>query len=322
MRIVSLIPSATEIVVKLAGAEPLVGRSHECDHPPEAAHAAVLTTPRTTSLDPAQIHEQVSSSASAGHSLYQLHADRLRRLAPDLIITQDLCDVCSIDLDTVRAVARELDPQPEIVALDPGSLEGVYDDILTIGRAIEREEEAHRLIVELRQRFHDAADHANPYTEPVRTLFLEWTDPPFVGGHWTPQLIERAGGAHTLNPTEPLPGAGAGAGAHAAHRTAGKSFRVAPEDIVASAPDAIIVAPCGVPLDRVHEETDALMRTDWFPDLPGVRSGRVALVDGNQMFNRPGPRLVDAFRWLVGWLNGIPHLIPEGFPWSDYTPSR
>ncbi|GAB4516163.1 MAG: cobalamin-binding protein [Phycisphaerales bacterium] len=320
MRVVSLIPSATEIVCLLAGAESLVGRSHECDHPPEAARAEALTDQRTTLDTPSAIDAQVANAVASGQSLYHLHADRLRNLAPDLIITQDLCPVCAIEPGAVHALARELDPSPPVLALHPESLEDVYDDIIRIGEAMALGDRARRLVVELRERFHEAADHVNPYTEPVRTLFLEWTDPPYVGGHWTVQFIERAGGTHPLNPTAPLPGAGSGAGGQMAHRIAGPSTRVTVDEIVESQPDAVIVCPCAVPLERVRTETEALMRTDWFPTLPGVRNGRVALVDGNQMFNRPGPRLIDAYRWLVGWLNDVPHLIPENFPWSAYTP--
>ncbi len=318
MRVVSLIPLATEILGLLGASSSLVGRSHQCDHPPEAAHTPILTDQRTAYTSPSDVDRQVSRSVSLGQSLYHLDSDRLRTLAPDLVITQALCEVCSIDLDTVRSAVRELDPEPVLLTLHPESMEDLYDDIMRIGAALGCESRAQHEVVRLRERFHEAADYVNPYTEPVNTLFLEWTDPPFVGGHWTVQLLERAGASHPLNPTAPLPGAGSGAGAQGAHRIAGKSVRVTPDEIVDAAPQAIIICPCGVPLDRVHDEADALAELDWFRSLPAFDAGRIALVDGNQMFNRPGPRLVDAFRWLVGWLNDVEHLMPEEFPWSPY----
>lgn len=321
MRVVSLIPSATEIVCRLGAVESLVGRSHTCDHPPDAARLPALTSQRTAPLAPAAIDARVSEARASGHSLYHLDTDRLRELRPDLVITQDLCDVCTIELDSVRAAVRELDPAPEVLALDPHTMEDVYDDVLRVGQALGLEQHAQHEVVAMRERFHAAADHVNPYTAPVNTLFLEWTDPPFVGGHWTPQLIERAGAAHPLNPTDPLPGAGSGEGAQGAHRVAPKSRRVEIDDIVRSAPDAVIVCPCGVPLEDIRRETKALAQHDWFRSLPAYTAGRIVMVDGNQMFNRPGPRLVEAFRWLVGWINGVDHLMPEDFPWAPFDPS-
>jgi ABC-type Fe3+-hydroxamate transport system substrate-binding protein len=227
--------------------------------------------------------------------------------------------VCSIDLDSVRTAAESMPSRPRILSLDPHSIEDVLDDVIRVGQAIDHEAAARDAVVHLRERFHAAADHVNPFTEPVRVLFMEWTDPVFVGGHWTPQLIERAGGSHPLNPTAPLPGAGDGAGAQGAFRIAGASRRVTEEEIVESDPEVVIIAPCGLSLDVVRREARNLMDQSWFRSLGAVRAGRVALVDGNQMFNRPGPRLVDAFEFLVGYLTGVPELIPSDFPWEQLT---
>ncbi len=315
MRIVSLLPSATEALCHIGGGQDLVGRSHECDHPADIAHLPVLTGQRTPEASSAEIDESVSASLASGTSLYHLDEDALRELAADLILTQDLCDVCSIDLAAVRRVASSMAPEPAVLSLNPGGLEDVYDDLVRIGEATGRVREAQHAVVGLRERFHRAADHTNPYADAVNTLFLEWADPPYVGGHWTPQLIERAGGSHPLNPTEALPGSGAGAGAHAAHRVAGKSVRVETSAIVESRPQAVVLCPCGFTLERVEQEYELLSQHEWFRALPAFETGRIALVDGNEMFNRPGPRLIDAFEWLVGWLNDVPNLIPEGFPW-------
>lgn len=316
MRVVSLLPSATETLCLVGGSDLLVGRSHECDFPPAIQDRPVLTGQITEFTSAAGVDRVVSDALAAGKALYTLDEQLLRTLRPDLILTQDLCSVCSIDLAAVERVAESLAPRPVIVSLNPTSFEGVLDDVLAVGRAAGLEREARDALVRLRERFFHAADFVTPYVDGPRVAFLEWTDPLYIGGHWTPQLIERAGATHPLNPTEALPGAGSGAGAQMAHRVAGKSRRITPEELVAAQVEALIVCPCGLGLDAVRRETEALAKQPWWRDVPAVRAGRVALVDGSQMFNRPGPRLVDAYEWLVGWLNGLPRLIPAGFPWE------
>jgi iron complex transport system substrate-binding protein len=317
MRVVSLLPSATETLCLIGGASLLVGRSHECDFPHEVVDRPALTSQRIDpSWTPDRIDREVAGALAAGQSLYSLDTDRLHQLRPDVILTQDLCEVCSIDLNTVRAAAARMNPRPEIVSLNPHTYEAVLDDIITIGRAVGMEPQARQTLIALRERFFRAADHVNAFAAQPKVAFLEWADPPFIGGHWTPQLVERAGGLHPLNPTQAMEGAGAGAGGQMAHRTAGKSIRVPPELIERLAPDFIVVCPCGIALRDVRAHLASVERSDWWRGLAAVRQGRVALVDGNQMFNRPGPRLVDAYQWLVGWLNDRPELIPAGFPWE------
>lgn len=319
MRVVSLLPSATEALCHVGGASALVARSHECDFPRSILDRPVLTAPKTHPSDPAAIDREVSAALAAGRSLYSLDADRLRTLGPEVILTQDLCAVCSIDLHTVRQVASSIAPTPRVVSLNPQTFEDVLDDLLTVGEAVGLGAEARHAVVRLRERFFRAADHVNAFAHHPDLVFLEWADPLFVGGHWTPQLVERAGFAHPLNPTRPMPGAGAGAGGQMAHRTAGPSRRIEPDELIRAAPQAIIVCPCGIKLQDVRAHMHTLERQPWWPELPAVRAGRVALVDGNEMFNRPGPRLVDAYEWLVGWLNDRPELIPPGFPWEPWA---
>lgn len=320
-RIVSLLPSGTECLAAINAAGMLVGRSHECDWPSEIAGLPALTgaavhDPRDGVPDPAAVDAAVRASLAAGKSLYTLDVDRLAALEPDVIITQDLCAVCSIDLGTVRAVAGSLPRPAQVVSLNPASIEDVFDDMLMLGNVIGLESQARRAVVTLRERFFRAAEYVNPFDDGPGVAFLEWTDPLFVGGHWTPQLIERAGGRHPLNPTVAAPESGAAAGPQAAQRRAGKSITVSPEILVSSAPQAVIICPCGIDLAGSLACAAALRRQPWWPQLPAARTGRVAVVDGNQMFNRPGPRLVDAFEWLVGWLNERPELTPPSFPWS------
>lgn len=303
MRVVSLLPSATELLATVAGgdrlADLLVGRSHECDSPAGLDAVPVLTGARTHGGASAAIDAEVRAALAAGESLYTLDEAMLAELAPDVILTQDLCEVCSIDLRTVERVAATLPKRPRIVNLDPKSVFDVFDDLLKVGEAVGRADDAERAMVDLRARYWSAVDFVNPYVPGPEVLFLEWCDPPFSGGHWTPALIEAAGGRHSLN----------AAGA--------KSRVLTPEEILEAAPERIVICPCGFDLARARRELALLGRTRWWPLLPAVMEGRpdaIAIVDGNAMFNRPGPRLVDAFEWLVGWLNGRPELVPAGFP--------
>ncbi len=316
-RVVSLLPSATELLAAIGGEGLLVGRSHECDFPASVATVPVLTAARTRG-SPAEVDQQVSAALAAGESLYTLNEDLLAELAPDVILTQDLCSVCSIDHAAVARAAARLPRPPHVVCLNPTTLEGVLDDLLTVARAVGRESAGTNAMVALRSRLYAAEELVNPYAEGPVVGFLEWTDPLFCAGHWTVQMIERAGGRHPLNPTKPNPQAGAAAGPQRAQRTAGPSRRVTPQDFAAAQPQFIIVSPCGLGLEETRAGVVALAAQPWWNGLPAVRDGRVALVDGNQMFNRPGPRLVDAFEWLVGWLNERPGAMPAGFPWEPW----
>ena len=321
MRVVSLIPSATELVAALGAADRLVGRSHECDWPPHGAvtHVPMLTKPRITSWDPAPIDREVSAALAQGESLYELDEASLARLAPDLIITQDLCEVCSIDRRTVERVAGAMASKPRVLSLNPQGFEDVVEDLARVGAALGLSERAMHLSVEWRGRMYAAQEHVNALEEPFPVLFLEWTDPAFCAGHWTVQLIERAGGSHPWNPTRAPDGMGEATGMQQGARRAGKSRRLAVDEIVDAMPQAVVIAPCGFDLAKSVACAQGLWTNpasrEWWSALPAVRHGRVAVVDGNQMFNRPGPRLVDAFEFLVGWLQGRPSLIPRDFPW-------
>ncbi|MEL6797398.1 MAG: ABC transporter substrate-binding protein [Planctomycetota bacterium] len=320
MRIVSLLPSATEIIDLLGATDQVVGRSHECDFPAGLDHVPVLTAQRTSAKTPAAIDAEARSSLESGQSLYTLDTDALADLRPDVIVTQDLCDVCSIDLNTVQAaadtIAERTGHRPEIVSLDPETIEDVFDDMLTVGEAIGRERAAIDAIVELRDRFHSVQDYVNQYEQGVVVGFMEWTDPIFIAGHWTVQMIERAGGRHPLNEAVPKPGSGAAAGPQQAERVAGKSIRVPNEAFAATRPEVLVISPCGFDLAQTRSAVKELRGQDWFESLPAVQAGRVALVDGNQHFNRPGPRLAEAFAFLVGFIQQRRELIPEHFPWE------
>jgi len=331
MRIVSLIPSGTEIVALLGAESMLVGRSHECDFPGSIRSVPSLTS-GSTQYDPESgndaraIDRQVSESIQSGESLYQIDTERLRAVEPDLILTQDLCSVCSIDLEAVRRVAAELPNTPTVLSLNPETIEDILDDIYRVGRAIGGgrggcEDRAMHEVVKLRQRMDRAEEHINPYDDGAVCGFMEWTDPIYVAGHWTVQLIGRAGARHPLNELVARPGSGAAVGPQQAQRVAGHSIAVPPEVFYQTMPEHLVIAPCGLSLEQAIAETDRLFSDEpWFRALPAVMNNRVAVVDGNQMFNRPGPRVVDALEFMVGWLNGCEHLIPEDFPWQRWSP--
>lgn len=319
MRVVSLVPSATETLCLLGGSSLLVGRSHECDFPVEVLDRPALTSPTVGFTTSARVDDQVGQSVSRGESLYRLNEALLADLRPDVILTQDLCSVCSIDLQAVEQVASQLDPVPTVVSLNPTTVEDVLDDALKIGAAVGLEDAAQRLIVMLRERLHRAGDCVPAFVDGPSVAVLEWVDPIYVGGHWTPQLVERAGGRHLLNPTSAIADAGSGVAAQLDQRVAGPSIRVDADQFIASRPEALIITPCGLDLETIRREVSALTEQSWWAELPAVQQGKVALVDGNQMFNRPGPRIVDAFEWLVGWLNDRPELIDADFPWEPMT---
>ena len=306
MRIISLLPSATEVLCAIGGGQDLVGRSHECDHPSGHGDLPILTSQRISSGSSAQIDAEVRQHAEDGAtSLYRLNETLLRDLKPDLILTQDLCEVCSIDLETVRRIASDMDPVPEVLSLDPHNIFDVFDDLLRVGRATGRLDQAETVMVELRDAYWSAIDYVNPYVPGPEILFMEWIEPVFVAGHWTPGLIEQAGGRHALN----APGE--------------RSKQVQPQDIIAAQPERVIVCPCGLGLERIEEELDCIRTSKWWRQIPAVTNSQpdaLVMVDGNHMFNRPGPRLVDAFRWLVGWINDRPALIPEDFPVRPFGP--
>lgn len=330
MRIVSLIPSGTEIVALLGAESMLVARSHECDFPVHLHSIPKLTSQRThfdpeSGISAKDIDAQVSQSVQSGEPLYDIDEAQLRSLKPDLIITQDLCSVCSIDLDSIRAVASSLPNEPQILALNPRSIEDILDDIYRVADAIGSqvpgfEDRAMHQVVKLRQRMDRAEEHINPYDDGPVCGFMEWTDPIYVAGHWNVQLIERAGARHPLNEAVIQPGSGAAVGPQQAQRIAGHSIAVPSELFCATKPQYLVIAPCGLNLDAAIKETNRLFTdTQWFKELPAVRNNRVAIVDGNHMFNRPGPRVVDALEFMVGWLNHRPQLIPSDFPWVHWS---
>ena len=315
-RVISLLPSATEVLFAIGGGDLLVGRSHECDWPGSVRSLPALTAQRIHETDPAKIDALVRAHlAEPDSSLYSIDEAAIAALKPDVILTQDLCHVCSVDLKSVERLAAALPNKPTIVSLNPHTVEDILDDHLRVGEAVGMVQQARDCVVRLRERLFSAGEFVNPFDDGPSVALLEWTDPLFIGGHWSVQLIERAGARHPLNATQVKPELGAAAGPQHGERRAGASIRIPAEILAASKPDYLIIAPCGFDLAATTAAANALTASPWWNDLPAVRAGRVALVDGNQMFNRPGPRIVDAYEWLVAWLNDRPALVPTDFPW-------
>ena len=314
---VSLVPSLTEVLCLVGGKELLVGRNHEDDYPPDIQDRPVLTSQRTTFTTSADVDRQVSESLSSGQALYTLDSALLASLAPHVILTQDLCSVCAIDLAAVHRVVRAMgDPKPSVVSLNPENFEDVIESLHTVSAAIGKQAEGRAAAEALRARVSAALEVAGGLAAATtadlgksrpEVAFVEWTDPVFVGGHWTPQLIELAGARHSLNPTRE---------SQEGQRKAGPSFKVTSEQLIASKPEILIICPCGLNLKDAGREARAMMEQPWWPQLErSVR--KIALVDGNQMFNRPGPRLVDALEWLVAYIHDKPNLLPPDFPFEE-----
>ncbi|GAB4813238.1 hypothetical protein N2152v2_000284 [Parachlorella kessleri] len=315
VRVATLLPSATEILWVVAGDYPdkcqLVGRSHECDWPELVKSLPVLTGAKNAFESSKQMDEAVRSTLASGESLYTLDITTLQELRPDVVITQSLCHVCSVNYCLVERLTAQMDPQPQLVDLNPQNLDDVLQDMQKVGDAVGLSREAAGKVQHLQDRIAAAVSTAGAAAAqrqakglpPPRVGFLEWTDPLFIGGHWTPQLIHMAGGEHPLNP--PKDGGGAG-----------KSFTVEPEQLLASDPDWLIICPCGFEIPQALREMRIMVEAPWWNQLRAVREGRVVIVDGDHMFNRPGPRLVEALEFLVGLLHDKGDVIPHDFPYE------
>jgi iron complex transport system substrate-binding protein len=276
MRIVSLVPHATELLFALGAGDQVVGVTHECDHPPATAELARVTRDvLPAGLSAAEIDAAVRERTLEGDAIYELDREALEELAPDLIVTQALCPVCAVSYDEVAEIARELPTHPRVIALDPHTLGETLGDVRTLAQATDSRSAGVDLVARSAGRI-DRVRLAVRRLERPRVAAIEWLDPPFVAGHWTPQLIELAGGEDVLGlPGEP-------------------SQTVEWETLVQSAPEIVVVMPCGY--DAARALAEAHMHAERLRSLDAVR---VVAVDAAAYFSRPGPRLIDGLELLA-----------------------
>jgi iron complex transport system substrate-binding protein len=275
MRIISLLPSATEILFGIGAGDDVVGVTHECDFPAEAVARPHLTSSALPAAgSSAEIDRHVRRSLHEGSSLYHLDAALLEKLAPDLIVTQELCAVCAVSYDIVQRAVRRLRGDPRLISLEPSTLDDVFATIAYLGDLTGHAIGANKLLTDLHARVH-ALRRITANRPRPGVLVLEWTDPPMSGGHWTPGLVELAGGTPLLG-------------------NAGANSQVLTWEQIAQAdPDAIVVGPCGFDLEKTHAAIGELRDNAIWKNLRAVRDGRVHPIDGSAYLNRPGPRLVD-----------------------------
>src|SRR5215211_7253697 len=283
-RIVSFLPSATEMACALGLADSIVGITHECDYPPEIKSKpvvvrAVLPLERMTQ---SEIDRAVAERIRNGQSLYQIDEQLLRELAPDLILTQNLCQVCAPSGNEVSQVIKALPKAPQILWLTPQSLGEIFDNVRELGAATDRTAEAEALVNDCQTRLETLARRTEG-VHKTRVFCMEWLDPVYASGHWVPELVKIAGGIDELG------------------REGGESVRISWEEIAAWAPEVLVIMPCGFNLQQTMKQVWSVLgyRSSPFFDLPAVRNGRVYAVDANSYFARPGPRVVEGAELLA-----------------------
>ena len=280
MRVVSFLPSATEIVAALGHLDDIVGVSHECDFPPSVRSRDVVTSSAIdSSAAPGAIDVAVRDFVDTGRPLYDVREDRVRELAPDLMVTQIVCDVCAVSEGDVRSLATRLATHPEVVTLGATTLDGIFDDIRRVAHAMQIDDRAEALIASARERMRAVHEKLKAARAPrPRVAVIEWTDPIFAAGHWVPEMIYRAGGEDIL----------ANPGEHSTTRSM--------EAVRAANPEIILIGPCGFDLERAAADADRVLAThDW----AWMREKPVWAIDANAFLSRPGPRVVDGIEVLA-----------------------
>lgn len=302
LRIVSLIPSATEILAALGLTDAIVGRSHECDYPPEIQERPVCTEARlNTSAPSAEIHNEVNDILQSALSIYKIKTDVLEKLQPTHILTQDQCDVCAVSLqDVEKAVASLTHSQPQIISLQPNVLSDIWADIDRVADALGVD--SLRIVEDLQARIKicEQKTHGLSAMERPTVACIEWIDPLMTAANWIPELVTSAGGQSLFSVTgKPSP-------------------RLTWETLVATNPDVIIFMPCGFDLNRTRQEAMLLIQHPEWQNLHSVQTGRVYVTDGNSYFNRPGPRLVDSQEILAEILH--PEIFEYGYKGTGWEP--
>ena len=282
MRIVSLLPSATEILFALGLDREIAGVSHECDFPSQARSKPVVIHSRLPEgASPVEIDRLVREYVSRGESLYLVDFEKLEKLHPDLIITQDLCHVCAASPDDFATALTGFDRHPEVLTLNPQDLGDVWRDILLVGEAACRGSQAEALVAEIGKRQGILESQLDPSARRPRVAFLEWLEPIYVGGHWVPEMIRSAGGEDALGSARK------------------PSFRVHLQDVVEARPDVLLVAPCGYSGRQARQEYESLALPDQWSAIPAVQNNRVYALEASSYFSRPGSRLVTGIEILA-----------------------
>ena len=296
-RIVSFLPSATEMACALGLADSIVGITHECDYPPEIKSKPVVVRNvlPLERMSQSEIDRAVAERIREGQSLYQIDEHLLRELAPDLILTQNLCQVCAPSGNEVSRVLKALPKAPEILWLTPQSLSEIFDNVRDLGAATDRSVEAAGLVDDCLARLQNLSDRTKTISHKPRVFCMEWLDPVYASGHWVPELVKIAGGVDELG------------------RERGESVRVSWEEITAWAPEVLVIMPCGFDLQQTMKQIWSVFgyRSSPFFDLPAARNGRVYAVDANSYFARPGPRVVEGAELLAQLIH------PELFAVTD-----
>ncbi len=297
MRIVSLLPSATEIVCSLGLGDQLVAVTHECDYPPFVRDLPKATRTLIPKDAPsAEIDRLVRERLSGQRALYTLDLETLEALRPELIVTQALCDVCAVAAEEVEEASCRLPGRPPVVNLEPETLDEVYGAIRLVAEAAGIAARGKERIAALQARVAAVAERSTAVRRRPRVALLEWLFPPFSCGHWNPQLVRLAGGEEVLG------------------REGQKSRTLTWDEVAAAEPEVVFVACCGFDLERTLVDTDALRNAPPWRGLPAVRAGRAYAADGSQYFSRPGPRLVDSLEILAHALHPDLHPLPPGRP--------
>jgi iron complex transport system substrate-binding protein len=282
MRIVSLLPSATEILFALGFDHEVVGVSHECDFPPQVRERSVVIHSRIPhGASSAEIDRLVREYVARGESVYSVNAEALRELAPDLIVTQDLCHVCAASPDDLATALASFEKRPKVLCLNPQKLNDVWDDISRVAEETSRGAVAEKLLQGINERLGALTREINRISERPPVAFLEWLQPFYVGGHWVPEMIALAGGEDVFG------------------RPGTPSFRLEVKDVIEAAPDIIVVAPCGYGAEQARSEYRAMTFPPEWAAIPAVRNGRVYALEANSYASRPGPRLVTGIEALA-----------------------
>jgi iron complex transport system substrate-binding protein len=297
MRIVSLLPSATEIVCALGLEDQLVGVTHECDHPPGVRELPKVTrTLIPTEASSSEIDRLVRQRLQTDRALYTLDLPVLQALRPDLIVTQALCDVCAVAEDEVRTAAAMLPGRPRVLNLEPQTLSEVLAAIRQVAAAVGMDPAGEAVVAKLTGRVASVVARTNDLARRPRVALLEWLEPPFSCGHWNPELVRLAGGVEGLG------------------REGQPSRTLRWEDVVAWQPEVVVLACCGFSVERTLGDLPLLRSVPGWQDIPAVRSGRVYVTDGSHYFSRPGPRLVDSLEILAHTLHPDVQPLPDGLP--------